>query len=492
MPSSPPLRFPDLRGSRVGLWGLGVEGRASLARLDALGVHPVLVDDQGEKAARGLGATRGPGPGTGTVPVLRPCEGGIDALASCEVVVKSPGISRYRAEIVALEQAGVAVVGGLGMFVEEADKDHLLLVTGTKGKSTTAAVIAHLLNGLGEPARAGGNLGQVPYDPGLAGPTPRWWVLEISSYQATDLWSSPRVVVVTSLSPDHLDWHAGSEERYYADKLRICRLPGALTTVANGADERLRARSNELGPLLDWVGPEQVEGARWAAALRLPGAHNQINAALARHALLAAGVTLAADDEAIGRAAAGFRALPSRLELVGSCDGVDFVDDGLATNVLPTMAALDTFADRRIALVAGGFDRGIDYGPLGEHLVARGPATLVLGVPDCGARILEAVSAAARARGARTPSASPGGPVVAARARGAPTPSATAGGPVVAVELEESAGVFEAARRGFEWARPCGVVLLSPAAPSFGRFHDYRERSELFRAAAASCGAVPT
>jgi UDP-N-acetylmuramoyl-L-alanine---L-glutamate ligase len=143
--------------------------------------------------------------------------------------------------------------------------------------------------------------------------------------------------------------------------------------------------------------------------------------------------------------------LESRLQVIGSVDGVSFVDDGLSTNVLPTLAAVEAFADCRVALIVGGQDRGIDYAPLAEGLRARGSTPLlVLTVPDNGPRIREALLA-------------------------------TDPGP--AVTVVEAADLTDAVERGYAWARPDGVVLLSPAAPSFGRFRDYRQRGEAFAAA---------
>ena len=100
------------------------------------------------------------------------------------------------------------MVGGLGLWLAEADLRRVLCVTGTKGKSTTSSLTGHLLTGLGYRCMVGGNIGAVPYDPANAGDFD-FWVIEVSSYQATDLPVSPPVVAVTSLHPDHLDWHGG-------------------------------------------------------------------------------------------------------------------------------------------------------------------------------------------------------------------------------------------------------------------------------------------
>ena len=142
----------------------------------------------------------------------------------------------------------------------------------------------------------------------------------------------------------------------------------------------------------------------------------------------------------------------SRLTAIRTVGGVTFVDDSLSTNVLPTLAALDAFEGRRVALIVGGHDRGIDYAPLAAGLVARAAPTLALTIPESGPRIRAQLEQAA-ANGKSTPAF--------AGARDCP-------------DLEAAVAA------GFRWAQPEGVVLLSPAAPSFGRFRDYRDRSDAF------------
>ena len=135
---------------------------------------------------------------------------------------------------------GVALVGGLGLWLQSAPLDRVVVITGTKGKSTTTAVLGHLLERLGHRCFIGGNIGRVPYAADVDESHYDYWALEVSSYQATDLAVSPRVVAVTSLHPDHLPWHGGEVEHYYRDKLSACTQPGAEWTVANAASETLR------------------------------------------------------------------------------------------------------------------------------------------------------------------------------------------------------------------------------------------------------------
>ena len=435
----PKLGWSDLRGARAGVWGFGREGAANLRKLRSLGVEPVLVDDS---------------PPAGDERVLATAEGGLEALLRCEVVVKTPGISRYGPQAERLRDSGVVLTGGLGLWLQEADRERVVCVTGTKGKSTTSSVLGHLLTGLGCRAMVGGNIGAAPYDPEHAGDYD-YWVIEVSSYQATDLASTPPVTAVTSLHPDHLPWHGGVE-RYYRDKLSACSQPGAELTVANGDSDLLRSRAGLLAPRVEWVSEAAEPGATWLDPLGLPGRHNRRNALIARRVLRALGIAGADDDAALRAAAAGYAGLPSRLTTIGIVSGVSFVDDSLSTNVLPTLAALDAFPGRRIALIVGGQDRGIDYAPLAAGALEREAPTVVLTLPDSGQRISAAFAATGSAH-------------------------------------DDFAGVTDcpdldaAVAAGFAWARPDGIVLLSPAAPSFGRFRDYRDRAEAFARAMRAC-----
>jgi UDP-N-acetylmuramoylalanine--D-glutamate ligase len=390
-------------------------------------------------------------------PVHATGAGGAELLQQAEFVVKSPGISRYRPDVVALVDAGVHVVGGIGLWLEGVDRSRVLGVTGTKGKSTTSSIAGHLLRGLGHDCFVGGNLGRPPFALD-AGEHHDYWVVELSSYQTTDLTSAPEVVAVTSLHPDHLNWHDGSVEQYYRDKLSVCTKPGARVTVADGTSEELRLRRNLLGPEVRWVWPPDRPETAWSRALGLRGSHNVRNAEIARQALIELGIEAADDDQLLARAAGDFEALPSRLTSIGTVGGVEFVDDSLSTNVLPTIAAVESFVDRPLALIVGGFDRGIDYDELADAVVARSHRTFVVGVPDSGAKIIERVRTIA------------------------------ADHPASRVTTAVAGSIADAVRMGFEQLDDDGVVLLSPAAASFGRFGSYRERSEAFAAAMASCG----
>lgn len=399
-----------------------------------MGVDPVVVDDR-------------PGE-VGDIEVVATDAGGLEALAAVDVVVKTPGLSRYRDDVAQLEAKGIPVVGGLGLWLAEADLSRVACVTGTKGKSTTVTILAHLATGLGRRVFAGGNLGSPPYDPAVSDDYDLF-VIETSSYQAADVAVSPPVVAVTSLHPDHIPWHV-TVENYYRDKLSLCTQPGARTTVAAGTDAGLRSRADQLGPDVQWVDPD-TWGRTWAADLGLKGTHNLVNAGIARSCLVALGIDEAAEPN-IAEVCGGFEHLESRLEPVATVDGVDFVDDSLSTNVLSTLAAVEAFPGRPVVLIAGGLDRGIDFEELAEGLAERNTPTLVLTAYQTGPAIHEAMVRHA-------------------------TPNLTS---VACESLDEAMEV------AWPWAKErTAVVLLSPAAASFDAFDDYRHRARVFREAVA-------
>jgi len=147
--------------------------------------------------------------------------------------------------------------------------------------------------------------------------------------------------------------------------------------------------------------------------------------------------------------------------------------------VLPTLAALDAFPGRRIALIVGGHDRGIDYAPLAAGIVAREAPTYVLTLPDSGPRIRTHLEAAPLATGqrhetgnsVRSNAVKPGFQSVAEAASAPQTGFAG---------VNDCPDLAAAVAAGYRWAQPDGIVLLSPAAPSFGAFKDYRDRAEAF------------
>jgi UDP-N-acetylmuramoyl-L-alanine---L-glutamate ligase len=390
-------------------------------------------------------------------------------------VVKSPGISPYRDEAVAAVAQGTRLVGGTALwFAENASADGVVpgsvCITGTKGKSTTTALLAQLLRAAGHRTALAGNIG-LPLLELLDPETPpRFWAIELSSYQTGDVADSgarPQVAVVTNLFPEHLDWH-GSEARYLADKLRLVKDARPRIAVLNAADPRLAALALPDSEVR-WFGCEdgwhlrggvlhrRAEAVMDTADLPLPGRHNRGNLCAALAAIEALGL----DAAALAPHAAGFVPLPHRLQSLGVRDGLEYVDDSISTTPHASLAALECFRGRPVALLAGGHDRGLDWQAFADAVAAQPPAAIItMGANGPGIHALLAPLAASAGYSLR---AAPGLPEAVAQAR-ALLPSG-------------------------------GVVLLSPGAPSFGAYRDYTERGRHFAALAGfdprATGAIP-
>ena len=423
--------FADLAGLRVGIFGYGVEGHAAAERLEGVAGELVLVDD-----AEGTGGD-----------VLVNARGGHDALATCDVVLKSPGIPRRRADVLALEARGVTITSALNLWLHEVALTRVVAVTGTKGKSTTTSLITFFLRCLGEDAQSLGNIGEPPYRRSVDSST-GWLVVEVSSFQCVDVDVAPGHVVVTSLGADHLDWH-GSLDQYVEDKLSLTRAPGPHRTLVPDTDTFHRM-ATRFGGDVRYVAPEPPG---LSSALGLLGRHSDSNVALALTTV--ASLTRRPLEEVrdeVTRRGAQFVALRGRLTTLGServgSARVRYVDDGLATSPLPTIAALEVFADEPVVLIAGGFDRGVDYGPLAGAVARRPLATLVVTMGDAGRRLAAAL--------AEVP------------------------GPV---DVRRADSMDDAVAEARRFLRSGGVVLFSPGAPSFDRYRNWEERSDDFERA---------
>jgi UDP-N-acetylmuramoyl-L-alanine---L-glutamate ligase len=464
--SGQPL-LPSLAGRRIVVWGAGVEGAAAIAALRQFAEPADLtVVQDGTPSVDVL---------EGAALVAADSALGSSALASCDVIVKSPGISPYHGQLRSLInfRPDVVVTGGTKLWFEAAAATGALArtvaVTGSKGKSTTSSLIAHVLTELGESAVLAGNVGRAPIDllrDDLAQygqvPTDRWTVLEISSFQASEVQHSPGFGVLTALFPEHLDWHE-TTERYYADKCNLFA-HGGCVVAADGSNPDVARQSVVLSDsgtaVVPFGTPSGLHvrdggihaGNNPVAVLRLEelslrGEHNARNVCGALTALVAAGFELAR----AAQACTSFSPLDYRLQVLGSTHGRLIVDDGLSTAPEAAVAALAAYTDRPVTILIGGHDRELDYTSLAVSLAARSTPTLVLGMPASGPRILDRITSECN-RASNTQ---------------------------VVCSLTD--GLDDAVRQALDRTPNGGAILLSPAAPSFGKFANYKERSTRFR-----------
>jgi len=370
-------------------------------------------------------------------------------------VVKSPGISAYKPALLAAQAQGTQFTSGTALWFGEQPDARVIAVTGTKGKSTTSALIAHLARSLGVRTALAGNIGLPLLE--LLGQQAELWVIELSSFQTGE--AGPlELGVITSLYEEHLDWH-GSRERYVADKLKLADASRRL--LVNALQPALLQRTQQHPQRLLFGQPDG-----WHVAdgfirrdtrevfpidqLTAPGLHNALNACAALAALEAIGM----DALAAAPALAHFRPLPHRLQPLGEHDGWHWVNDSISTTPLATLAALESLHGRMVTVLVGGHDRGLDWTPFVDAMRSAPPNAIIC-MGSNGARIEAALRAA------------------------------EVHCPMVRVDNLASAVAEAKARTPQD-----GVILLSPGAPSFDQFKDYAERGRQFAELAGFDGAA--
>jgi UDP-N-acetylmuramoylalanine--D-glutamate ligase len=441
-----PLRIGQLEGKAVALWGWGREGRAAYRAIRAqlpqlpltLFCSAAEAIDAGSRADASLGIET---------------DATAARLSTFDVIVKSPGISPYRPEALTAAEQGTRFIGGTALWFAEHPLARTLCVTGTKGKSTTTALLAHLLRAGGHRTALAGNIGLPLLE--LQDADAQFWVIELSSYQTGDVATSgvrPEIAVALNLFPEHLDWH-GSEARYIEDKLRLLTEASPRIAVLNAGDPLLAAL--ELpGSQVRWFGRGDGwhlrgdalhRGDTWVmdtTLLPLPGRHNRGNLC----AVLTAIDALGLDAIALAPHAASFRPLPHRLQTLGVRGGITYVNDSISTTPHASLAALELFRDHRVAILVGGHDRGVDWRAFADAMDTQAPAAIIT-MGENGPRIHALLA----------PIAAPSGFVLAA-----------------------ADDLADAMHKACAVLGNDGVLLLSPGAPSFGPYRDYVARGRHF------------
>jgi UDP-N-acetylmuramoyl-L-alanine---L-glutamate ligase len=441
-----PLRIGQLEGQRVALWGWGREGRAAYRAIrEQLPRVPLtLFCPAAEAVDAGSLAD---------VSLSVETDATAARLSAFDVIVKSPGISPYKPEALAAAEQGTRFIGGTTLWFAEHPQARTLCVTGTKGKSTTTALLAHLLRAGGHRTALAGNIGLPLLE--LQEADAEFWAIELSSYQTGDVAASgvrPEIAVALNVFPEHLDWH-GSEARYIEDKLRLLTEARPRIAVLNAGDPLLAALQLPDSEVR-WFGRGDGwhlrcdalhRGDTWVmdtSVLPLPGRHNRGNLC----AVLTAIDALGLDAAALAPHATSFRPLPHRLQTLGVREGITYVNDSISTTPHASLAALDLFRDRRAAILVGGHDRGIDWQPFADAM-GKGAPVAIITMGENGPRI----------RALLAPIAAQSG-----------------------FMLDAADDLADAMHKARAVLGAEGVLLLSPGAPSFGPYRDYVARGRHF------------
>ena len=370
-----------------------------------------------------------------------------------DLVIANPAVRPDHPMLAAARDAGAIVTTEIALLIERlppgssTHPQRVIGVTGTAGKSTTAAMIAHGLDKLTpDTVRLGGNLGGslLPDIDRIS--RDDWVVLELSSFMLHHLrglrWS-PHVAVVTNFTANHLDWH-DTLERYRRDKQTLLDFQRDATDDAvvggRGTRERFDFRVRRFATLSTQEGASETG----LPELLLPGAHNRLNARLAAIAIEAA---IGCDVPGALQAVADFPGLPHRLQLVVEHNGVRFFNDSKSTTPEAAMRAIDSFKTGSIHVILGGYDKSVDLAPLAQHAADHCRAIYTLGAT---------------------------GPAIAEAAG-----KYSSGAEVVTCDDLDHA-VSEAVRR----AQVGEAILLSPGCASWGMFDHFERRGEAFTEAA--------
>jgi len=424
------------RGKRFAVLGLARSGLATARALLSAGAQVTAWD-----AKDAVRSTFYPDPAApGTLTLADPVEADLTGFSG---VVVSPGVPINKHPIAAkAREAGVSLIGDIELFAQARSQlppHRVVGITGTNGKSTTTALIHHILETAGVPARLGGNiglpiLGQAPLPEGGV------YVLELSSYQI-DLTHSLDcdVAVLLNITPDHLDRYSGFDG-YAASKARLFAMQskGHVAVIGIG-DEPSQAiakqvsRSGRAEDLTKIAPGVCMDQSRWPA---LQGPHNAQNALAAIAACEALGVS----QEAIEAGLRSFPGLPHRMERVATRNGVLFVNDSKATNPTSTAPALEAFD--RIHWILGGLAKTDD---LDACRPGFGHVVRAYTIGEATERFAELLESE--------------------------------------FPVEQSGTLAAAVRSAAAQARPGETVLLSPACASFDQFKDFEDRGAQFRAA---------
>ena len=352
-----------------------------------------------------------------------------------DLVVVNPAVRPGNPWLAIARENGARLTTEIDLFLQVCPAASIG-VTGSNGKSTTAAMIAAILQSGGRRTWLGGNIGgslldhldEIKPDDAV--------VIELSSFQLAYLRPEtrlPHISVVTGFSPNHLDWHAGMDDYARAKQILLQRQRPDDLAVLNTHDRRLASwESVVCGRLLPLVADEALP------RLQVPGWHNRMNAACAATAALAAGC----GREKIDRGLKSFRGLPQRMELIAQIAGRTFYNDSTSTTPESTIAALES-ADRPTLLLAGGHDKGFDFTEMIQSIARLAAGTAFFG--QVGAKLHGLLQASYADRIS------------------------------VAVPTLEEALDWCWRRSG-----PGDAIALSPGCSSHDQFRDFRERGERF------------
>jgi len=421
------MTLSELRDKRIAIWGMGREGKASFKHLKITYPNKTIsvIDNLPLDGSEGN--------------TFIPETDLLNHLDELDVIIKSPGISYYHEYVAKILDKKITITSATNLWFSIERKGKVIAITGSNGKSTTSALLHHILRKLHLNAELGGNIGtplfSLPDDAD-------YYVVELSSYQTCDLKYAPDIAVLLNLFPEHIQWHK-SHETYYNDKCNLLRR-GAAINIVNYNEERTHGIAPNPVFFNDDKAIHFVENSIFDNQVKIGGTdhfpllgdHNLEN--------LCAALTICKElnlnlPDCL-KASFSYPGLAHRLQLVGKIGDHYYINDSISTDPEATTAALNALNDKTVTLIAGGEDRKQNYDEL-CNLIDQQNINAVITAYETGPRIYNGINKVQK---------------------------------IAVTSLEEAVQVAQKVTpRG-------GYILLSPAAPSYDAFKDFEERGDLF------------
>lgn len=420
------MKLSQLKGKRVAIWGLGVEGKATAEYLTEKCIPFTVLCSESELINKYNCDTRKVTP---------------SLLNSFEVLIKSPGISPYSDM---MKDVQTKMTSPTAIWFANEKHTKVIVITGTKGKSTTASLLAHILKFCKLSVNLVGNIGQALIS---SSSDFDYIVLEASSFQIYDGNITADIALFNNLFPEHLDWHKG-ERNYFNDKLRLLKtseikfinyLNKNLMDLTRETDVHYFNNTNGFHTENDCLYYKD-QPIISISETNLLGVHNLQNIGAALSVCKEINLPLESCAEAVRT----FQPLAHRLQNLGVIAGLTAINDSIATTPVATLAALDTVNRDNTILLIGGYDRGNDWSQFAEALAESPPGKLIISGQNRQAiynhlRTLKADFV-----------------------------------------YNSCNSLKDAIKMAVEIANEGDTILLSPGAPSFDQFSSYLERGLFF------------
>ena len=347
----------DLENRKVGIWGLGIEGKAVLKVLNKTfpDKEIFIIDDKNYTNSQCL----------------------VDDLKNLDVIIRSPSVSIYRQEVLEAKKNGVIFITEKTLFFNEincngSNKPKTIAITGTKGKTTTSTFCAYLLKNLGYKTLLIGNMGIPSIELIDEAKKSDFVVAELSSYQVSDLSANIDFGVVLNLFPEHIDWHK-THENYYKDKMNLIK--NVSCPIVNGSDDRIHSFIKDIKDIVVFNTNDSFhykndyfcDGDKKLFStknMKLLGEHNYQNLCSVLAILKLLNINfLDVKQEYFDN----FEPIEHRLELINK-GNIIFVNDSISTTPETAIACYNVFKDKNIYGILGGFDRDQDYSILAKYI----------------------------------------------------------------------------------------------------------------------------